>query len=135
MIQIIQYENFEYTLFANFAQIFPKLNVRDFSAWLGKSPGYWSSITSQGLHVSTSALKNLNDYIECRKTLLPEEDALYIRLAKIQELITKEIVERFMIETESFDDIEEEVLRTIAEKEKVGEVNYDALPFLFSRYR
>jgi hypothetical protein len=130
MLLKTQHQNFEHKLFASLAQIFPELNVRNFSKWLGKSCSYWSSITSQGLPVSTSALKNLNEYIECRKILLHHEDALHIRLTRIQELIKREIVGRFLIETESFDNIEEQVSNTLN-----GNENYGALPFLLNRYR
>jgi hypothetical protein len=122
--------NFEQRLFIALAQIFPDMSVRDISNWAGKSSGYWSSITSQGLPVSTSALKNLNEYIECRKILLHHEDALHIRLTRIQELIKREIVGRFLIETESFDNIKEQVSNTLN-----GNENYGALPFLLNRYR
>ena len=128
--------NFEQKLFSTLAQIFPELTVRAFSKWMGMSSGYWSSITTQGLKVSELALRNLNDYIECRKILLPEEDTLRIRLSKIQELICREMVERFMIKTDSIDNVWDEISRAIKLKQQEEQQNYGAYPFIFlSRYR
>jgi hypothetical protein len=130
MQQKQSFTNFEQQLFIELAQIFPDMTVRDISKWAGKSSGYWASISAQGRPVSTSALKNLNEYIECKKILLHHEDALHIRLTRIQELIKREIVGRFLIEAESFDNIKVQVSNSLNDKE-----NYGALPFLLNRYR
>jgi hypothetical protein len=127
--------NFEHRLFIALAQIFPDMSVRDISKWAGKSSGYWSSVLSQGRQVSTSAIKNLNDYIECRKILLHHEDALHIRLSKVQDLIRQEIVGRLMTQIQTIDYAWEDVFKTITEEEQMEDANYGALPFLLSSYR
>lgn len=58
---------FEDDLYAAMSELYPNISVRSFSIALGKSSGYWSSITSQDLPVSHTALIFLNDYLECKK--------------------------------------------------------------------
>jgi hypothetical protein len=59
--------------------------------------------------VSNVALINLSDYLECRKSLIESDGARLRRLDDIQRMITKEIVNRFELENESFDDVWDEV--------------------------
>jgi hypothetical protein len=60
--------SFEESLYIAMSDVYPEISVRSFSRALGKSEGYWSSITAQHLSISNAALISLNDYLNCKKT-------------------------------------------------------------------
>ncbi len=124
---------FEDELYEAMCDAYPKLTVRAFSHALGMSSGYWSSITAQELSVSNVALINLNDFIECRKLLMESDGARLRRLDGIQRMIAKEIVNRFALENESFDEVWDEVSTSLRQSQSVASGSYGAMPFLILR--
>ena len=64
-------QSFEQELYEAVGRAFPGLTVRSMSKLLGKSSGYWSSMTSQKLPLPTDTLMHLADVVECQKILLP----------------------------------------------------------------
>lgn len=74
--------------------VFPETTVRSFSAALGKSVGYWSSVCAQGLKVSNAALLHLIDHLECKKIRLEISSARRQGIEKIQKHITAELLDR-----------------------------------------
>jgi len=128
--------NFEQQLFIELAQIYPTLTVRSMSKLLGKSDSYFSSISAQGVPISTSGLKSLFENIECKKIIHAHDEALISRINKVQELIIQEVIHRFKMETESMHDVWKEVKKTLDDEVKNEEHRYGAMPFVFmSRYR
>ena len=124
---------FEDDLYVAMQEIYPKITVRSFSLALGRSSGYWSSITAQGLPVSNTALIHLSDYLECRKLLLESCDARVHKLAEVQRMVAREIVDRFALENESFEEVWDEVSASLRiEKVKEAEL-YGAMPFMMLR--
>jgi hypothetical protein len=124
---------FEDELYKAMCDAYPRLTVRAFSHALGMSSGYWSSITAQELPVSNVALINLNDYLECRKLLMESDGTRLRRLDDIQRMIAKEIVNRFAIENESFDEVWDEVSTSLRQSQSVSSGSYGAMPFLILR--
>lgn len=124
---------FEDELYVAMCDVYPQMTVRAFSHALGMSSGYWSSITAQELPVSNVALINLNDYIECRKLLMESDEARMRRLDSIQRMIAKEIVNRFALENESFDEVWDEVSMSLRKNQSVSSGNYGAMPFVMVR--
>jgi hypothetical protein len=116
---------FESELFKTMRDVYPDLTVRTFSVILGKSEGYWSSITTQGLSVSTDAMVNLFDAIYVRKLLLDAESASSKHLSVIQQMIQSELVNRFLDRTG---------IELSSEKRVEQDECYGALPFVYSMY-
>jgi len=121
---------FEDELYEAMCDAYPKLTVRAFSHALGMSSGYWSSITTQALPVSNVALINLNDYLECRKLLMESDGVRLFKLDGIQRMIAKEIVNRFALENESFDEVWEEVSTSLRQRQRSSDFAYGAMPFV-----
>jgi ubiquinone biosynthesis protein COQ9 len=90
---------FEDQIYENICCVYPETSVRSFSEMLGKSSGYWSSISAQQLPVSVSALVNLIDAIEARKILLDSTSSRHSSLTKLQEQIKSELIARFQLKT------------------------------------
>ena len=123
---------FEEELYGAMCMAYPTTTVRSFSQWLGKSEGYWSSITAQGLPVSNTALMHLNDYIECRKMLIEHSERGHKPLSDIQRMIAREIVQRFSLENESFEAVWDEVSQSLRTELGQQREHYGAMPFVMS---
>lgn len=123
---------FEQDLYRAMCVACPTTTVRTFSQWLGRSEGYWSSITAQKLPVSNTALMHLNDYIECRKMLIENSERGHMRLSDIQRMIAREIVNRFALENESFDEVWDEVSQSLRNELAQQHENYGVMPFVMS---
>ncbi len=90
-------QSFEQSLYSLICAVFPETTVRSFSAALGKSAGYWSSVSAQGLKVSNAALLYLIDHLECKKILLDASSARRQSIEKIQQKITTELLTRLEV--------------------------------------
>ena len=84
--------------------------------------------------MSNVALINLNDYLECRKLLIESDGARLRRLDDIQRMIAKEIVNRFALENESFDEVWDEVSTSLRQSQSVSSGSYGAMPFVMASY-
>ncbi len=62
-------KKFEDELYDAMCEAIPGTTVRSFSQALGMSDGYWSSLRSQSLSVSKSALVHLSEYLDVRELL------------------------------------------------------------------
>ncbi len=85
---------FEQRLYRQMCLVFPETTVRSFSTALGKSSGYWSSVSAQGLKVSNAALLHLVDHLECKKIRLDGANVRRQGIEKIQKQITAELLAR-----------------------------------------
>jgi hypothetical protein len=90
---------FETELYRSMSEAFPGLTVRAFSTILGKSKGYWSSITSQGLSMSMNSLVNLHDALGAKLLLVEQGGRRHRQLTILQEMIKDQLLERFCIQT------------------------------------
>jgi hypothetical protein len=90
-------QTFEQELYEAVGRAFPGLTVRTMSRLLGKSSGYWSSVTSQNLPLSTDALTHLSDVIECQQVMCPLDSRRGQRLADAQQLICEQLSARLEV--------------------------------------
>jgi hypothetical protein len=97
--------SFEESLYIAMSDVYPDISVRSFSRAMGKSDGYWSSITAQHLSISNTALIHLYDYLNCKKLLLQSCSSKAARIDLIQNMISQEIVSRFAVQHEDVDKV------------------------------
>ena len=90
-------QTFEQKLYEAVGRAFPGLTVRSMSRLMGKSSGYWSSVTSQNLPLSTDALTHLSEVIECQQVMCPMESRRRQRLADAQQLICEQLSVRLEV--------------------------------------
>ena len=125
--------SFEESLYIAMSDVYPDLSVRSFSRALGKSEGYWSSITAQQLAISNAALIHLNDYLNCKRLLLESDSSKAARIDLIQDMIAQEIVSRFAVQHEDVD----KVWKVMEKKEINQEPNMERgctdMPFVMTR--
>jgi hypothetical protein len=95
-------QSFEQRLYDQMCAVFPETTVRSFSAALGKSAGYWSSVCAQGLKASNAALLHLMDHLECKKIRLDASSARRQGVEKIQKQITAELLARLDLSVDTF---------------------------------
>jgi hypothetical protein len=88
------FQTFEQELYDAVGRAFPGLTVRSMSRLLGKSSGYWSSMTSQKLPLPIDTLMHLADVVECRRILLPQGSRRACQLESVQGLLCEEISTR-----------------------------------------
>ena len=86
---------FEQDLYDAVCVAIPGTTVRSFSRLLGRSSGYWSSITAQGLVVSNAALIQLHEFMEAKLLIIDPSSPGYIYLQRVQDLIRTQLLERF----------------------------------------
>lgn len=123
--------SFEESLYVAMSGIYPDISVRAFSRALGKSEGYWSSITAQQLSISNAALIHLNEYLDCRRLLLESDPLKVARIDLIQDLIAQEIVSRFALQNEDVDKVWKEMAKEI-KKDPEEVMGCTAMPFVMS---
>ena len=90
-------QTFEQELYEAVGRAFPGLTVRTMSRLLGKSSGYWSSVTSQNLPLSTDALTHLSEVIECQQVMCPLHSRRGQSLADAQQLICEQLSARLAV--------------------------------------
>lgn len=90
-------QTFEQELYEAVGRAFPGLTVRSMSRLLGKSSGYWSSVTSQNLPLSTGALTHLSEVIECQQVMCTMDSRRGQRLADAQQLICEQLSARLEV--------------------------------------
>jgi hypothetical protein len=117
---------FEESLYMAMSDVYPDISVRSFSRVLGKSEGYWSSITAQQLSISNAALIHLNDYLNCKRLLLESDSPKAVKIDLIQDLIAQEIVSRFAFQNEDFDKVWKEMAKEIKQDPR----GWVAMPFV-----
>ena len=117
---------FEDQLYKGVCEVFPDISVRKFSTWLGKSSGYWSSISAQGLAVSNSALGHLVDVLAVQKLQLMQSPTRLKNITRVQQLIADEIRMRVQLQKEEFEFPQTE----FTSSNKTETENYGAMPFV-----
>ena len=123
-------QTFEQELYEAVGRAFPGLTVRTMSRLLGKSSGYWSSVTSQNLPLSTDALTHLSEVIECQQVMCPPDSRRGQRLADAQQLICEQLSARLEVLRAYLPaDLHPSVSRNL---QKQGSIQ--PMPFLVSTY-
>ena len=99
-------------LYEAVCSIWPKTSVRSFSKILGRSTGYWSSIKSQNLRLSTGSLMNLVNTLEMQ-ILIAKHAEMQRQMRDLQRKISAELAQRFIEQVEA-DELVLEELKQLA---------------------
>ena len=109
------------------AMALPDITARKFSRYCGKSEGYYGSISSQNLDISTNGLLYLSEVLEHKKAINPNQ-----LIAETQSLIADEIARRMQqVDTGNLA-IRRLVLRAIASTYLEANDEFSAPPILIS---
>lgn len=76
-------------LYEKTANAIPSMTAREFSRYLGKSEGYYGSIISQNLQISTNALIYLAEVLDYKNTITPKKE-----FGEVVSLIAAEVARR-----------------------------------------
>lgn len=90
-------ERFEVDLYEAVCDAFPGTTVRSMSCLLGRSVGYWSSITAQELPVSNAALAHLTDSVATRLMVVSADSPRYAHLLRLNRLVREQLLERLSL--------------------------------------
>jgi hypothetical protein len=132
VIRMGKTESFEARLYLEMKQINPQITIRQLSRAMGKTDGYFASVTTQKVGVSLDALVKLNQYLECRVVLIGETSADGIR--SIQRTIATEVLSRLKQKTEDSGDFWEVIKSQIEAPASKPKQLVEPLPFSWTRY-
>lgn len=76
-------------LFQMTGMTLPNMNAKIFSRYLGRSEGYYGSVSAQKLDISTNSLLHFSEVLEQKKLEHPNA-----KIAELQNLIADEIARR-----------------------------------------
>ncbi len=86
--------SFTKQLFEMTSMALPGVTARTFSRYLGKSEGYYGSISAQNLAISTTGLLFLSEILEQHNTRNQNNPSQDKYITEIQNLIAQEIARR-----------------------------------------
>ena len=119
--------SFTKQLFEMTSMALPDVTARTFSRYLGKSEGYYGSITAQNLDISTNSLLYLSEVLEYRNSLNPSQ-----RITELQAMIANEVAKRIQrVDTQNVT-IRKLVLKAIARTYLEGEDKYSVPPIVIA---
>ena len=78
--------SFTKQLFEMTSMALPDVTARTFSRYLGKSEGYYGSITAQNLDISTNSLLFLSELLDQKSSINPNK-----RITELQSMIAQEV--------------------------------------------
>ena len=81
--------SFTKQLFEMTSMALPDVTARTFSRYLGKSEGYYGSITAQNLDISTNSLLFLSELLDQKSSNTPNK-----RITELQSMIAQEVARR-----------------------------------------
>ncbi|NDE05244.1 MAG: hypothetical protein EB003_11455 [Flavobacteriia bacterium] len=97
-------------LFKMTSMALPNITAKTFSRYLGKSEGYYGSITAQKLDISTNGLLFLSEVLDQKNSITPSK-----RIADVQLLIADEVARRMQtLETQNIA-VRKLVMKSIAQ--------------------
>ena len=103
----------------------PDVTARTFSRYLGKSEGYYGSVTAQNLDISTNSLLFLSEVLEHKNSISPSK-----RIAEVQSLIAQEVARRMQtLETQNVA-VRKLVMKSIARAYMSSEHEFAAPPIV-----
>jgi hypothetical protein len=123
--------SFTKQLFEMTSMALPGVTARTFSRYLGKSEGYYGSISAQNLAISTNGLLFLSEVLEQQNTSNQDNDGnQYKYITEIQNLIAQEIARRMQqLDTENLE-VRKMVIRAVAQTYMQSGNDYAAPPIV-----
>ena len=122
--------SFTKQLFEMTSMALPDVTARTFSRYLGKSEGYYGSISAQNLAISTNGLLFLSEVLEQKNTRSQKNPSQEKYITEIQNLIAQEIARRMQqLETENLA-VRKMVIRAVAQTYMQSGKNYSAPPIV-----
>ena len=117
--------SFTQQLFEMTSMALPDVTARTFSRYLGKSDGYYGSISSQNLDISTNSLLFLAEVLDHKNTISPNK-----RITELQSMIAQEVARRMQkLDTEN-EVIRKLVIRSVAKTYMERDQLFNAPPIL-----
>jgi hypothetical protein len=117
--------SFTKQLFEMTSMALPDVTARTFSGYLGKSEGYYGSVSSQNLDISTNSLLFLSEVLE-QKSMMSTNKSI----AELQTFIAKEIARRMQtLDTQNMA-VRKLVLKSIARAYMSSEHDFAAPPIV-----
>jgi len=101
--------NFTKHLFLMTSMVLPNITARTFSRYLGKSEGYYGSISAQNLDISTNSLLFLAEVLDHKNSLSPNK-----RVTELQSMIAQEVARRMQMLDTKNEVIRKLVIRSVA---------------------
>lgn len=117
--------SFTKQLFEMTSMALPEVTARTFSRYLGKSEGYYGSITAQNLDISTNSLLFLAEVLDHKNTISPNK-----RITELQSMIAQEVARRMQkLDTEN-EVIRKLVIRSVAKAYMERDQMFSAPPIV-----
>ena len=117
--------SFTKKLFEMTSKALPDVTSRTFSRYLGKSEGYYGSISAQNLNISTNSLLYLSEVLEHKRATSPNQ---YI--TELQEMIAQEVARRVQSFPTQNMAVRKMMLRAIANAYAQSSGGYSAPPIV-----
>lgn len=117
--------SFTKQLFEMTSMALPEVTARKFSRYLGKSEGYYGSVSSQNLDISTNSLLFLSEILEHKNSASPNK-----KITEIQSMIALEIANRVQRIDSQNEAVRKLVIRSIAKVYMESDNNYTAPPIV-----
>ena len=127
--------SFTKQLFEMTSMALPGVTARTFSRYLGKSEGYYGSISAQNLAISTNGLLFLSEVLEQHNTKGKDSQSVFTQtpnkyIIEIQDLIAQEIARRMQqLDTENLA-VRQMVIRAVAQTYMQSGNDYSAPPIV-----
>ena len=122
--------SFTKQLFEMTSMALPGVTARTFSRYLGKSEGYYGSISAQNLAISTNGLLFLSEVLEQHNTRYQDNPSQNKYITEIQNLIAQEIARRMQqLDTENLA-VRKMVIRAVAQTYMHSGNEYSAPPIV-----
>lgn len=103
----------------------PNITVRSFSRYLGKSEGYYGSVTAQNLEISTNGLLFLSEVLDHKNSITPSN-----QITAVQLMIAQEVARRMQkLETQNIA-VRKLVMKSIAQAYMLSEHEFAAPPIV-----
>lgn len=119
--------SFTRELFERTTNALPGTTAREFSRYCGKSEGYYGSISSQDLEISTSGLIYLAGLLHAKNSIEPNE-----KIRQVLAMITNEVADRtkrIQCENEA---VRRMMIKAVAHAYMQGSSDYSAPPIVIA---
>ena len=117
--------SFTKQLFEMTSMALPDVTARKFSRYLGKSEGYYGSISSQNLDISTNSLLFLSEILEHKNSTNPNK-----KITELQSMIALEVANRVQRIDSQNEAVRKLVIRSIAKVYMESNDNFSAPPIV-----
>jgi hypothetical protein len=117
--------SFTKQLFEMTSMALPDVTARKFSRYLGKSEGYYGSISAQNLDISTNSLLFLSEILEHKNSSNPNK-----RITELQSMIALEVANRVQRIDSQNEAVRKLVIRSIAKVYMESNDKFSAPPIV-----